>query len=64
MLGIEDDGQRVTLAFFQLKGDAGQWWKYARGRIGVTWEAFVNSFQDKFLPLTVREKLRDQFSQL
>ena len=42
----------------------GQWWKYARGRIGVDWEAFVNAFQDKFLPPTAREKLRDQFLKL
>lgn len=33
MLGIEDNGLRMTLASFQLKGDTGQWWKYARGRI-------------------------------
>ena len=53
MLSIEDRGLRVTLASFQLKGDAGQWWKYVRGRIGRTWEAFVEDFQDKYLPATV-----------
>ena len=44
MLGIKDDQLRVTLASFKLKGDACQWWKYVRGRIGVTWEAFVRFF--------------------
>ena len=28
MLGIVDGALKVTLASFQLKGDAGQWWKY------------------------------------
>lgn len=64
MLDIEDGGLRVTLASFQLKGDAGQWWKYAPRFIGGTWEAFVDTFQDKFLPPTIRKKLRDQFSKL
>ena len=64
MLGIEDEGLKVTLASFQLKGDAGQWWKFTKGRIGGTWEAFVNAFQEKFLSPAVREKLRDQFCQL
>ena len=35
-----------------------------RGRIGGTWEAFVNAFQEKFLSPAAREKLRDQFCQL
>mgnify|MGYP003703400379 CR=1 FL=1 len=64
MLGIEDEGLKVTLASFQLKGDAGQWWKFTKGRIGGTREAFVNAFQEKFLSPAVREKLRDQFCQL
>lgn len=33
ILGIKDDQLRVTLASFQLKENAGQWWKYARGCI-------------------------------
>ena len=64
MLCIKDGALRVTLASFQLKGDAGQWWKFVRGRTGGTWEAFVDAFQEKFLSPTVREKLRDQFCQL
>lgn len=55
MLGIEDGGLRVTLVSFQLKGDAGQWWKFVRGCIGGNWEAFVDAFQEKFLPPIVRE---------
>ena len=59
MLGIEDEVLKVTLASFQLKGDAGQWWKFVKGRLDGTWEAFVNAFQEKFLSPAVREKLRD-----
>ena len=44
MLGIEDGALKVTLASFQLKGDAGQWWKYEKGSVGGAWEAFVNAF--------------------
>ncbi|KAF5933939.1 hypothetical protein HYC85_030110 [Camellia sinensis] len=64
MLGIEDGALKVTLASFQLKGDAGQWWKYEKARVGGTWEAFVNAFQERFLSAAAREKLRDQFSRL
>ena len=35
-----------------------------RGRIAVTWEAFVEAFQEKYLSPAVREKLRDQSCQL
>ncbi|KAF5933551.1 hypothetical protein HYC85_029722 [Camellia sinensis] len=64
MLGIEDGALKVTLASFQLKGDAGQWWKYEKGSVGGAWEAFVNAFQEKFLSSAAREKLREQFCQL
>ena len=64
MLGIEDGALKVPLASFQLKGDAGQWWKYEKGSVGGAWEAFVNAFQEKFLSSAAREKLREQFIQL
>ena len=64
MLHIEDSELRVTLASYYLKGDAGQWWKYAKGRIEPTWEAFVVAFQDKYLPPTARERLRQEFQDL
>ncbi|XP_028105693.1 uncharacterized protein LOC114304741, partial [Camellia sinensis] len=64
MLHIEDGELRVTLASYYLKGDASQWWKYAKGRIAPTWEAFVKAFQDKYLPPTARERLRQEFKNL
>ncbi|XP_028103181.1 uncharacterized protein LOC114302363 [Camellia sinensis] len=64
MLHIKNSELRVTLTSYYLKGDAGQWWKYAKGRIELTWEAFVVAFQDKYLPPTARERLRQEFKDL
>ncbi|XP_028093882.1 uncharacterized protein LOC114293970 [Camellia sinensis] len=64
MLHIEDSELRVTLVSYYLKGDAGQWWKYANGRIEPTWEAFVVAFQDKYLPSAARERLKKEFQDL
>ncbi|XP_028085594.1 uncharacterized protein LOC114286618 [Camellia sinensis] len=64
MLHIDDSELRVTLASYYLKGDAGQWWKYAKGRVGPTWEAFITAFQDKYLPPTTRERLGQEFQNL
>ncbi|XP_028105921.1 uncharacterized protein LOC114304978 [Camellia sinensis] len=64
MLHIEDSELRVTLASYYLKGDAGQCWKYAKGRIEPAWETFVVAFQDKYLPPTVRERLGQEFKDL
>ncbi|XP_028087682.1 uncharacterized protein LOC114288378 [Camellia sinensis] len=61
MLHIDDNKLKVTLASYYLKGDAGQWWKYDNGRIEPSWEAFVVAFQDKYLPRTTRERLRQEF---
>lgn len=60
MLHIEDGELRVTLASYYLKWDADQWWKYAKGLVGPTWEAFVVAFQDKYLPSIARERLRQE----
>ncbi|XP_028070551.1 uncharacterized protein LOC114273010 [Camellia sinensis] len=64
MLHIEDSKLRVILASYYLKSDAGQWWKYAKGWIAPTWEAFVVAFQDKYLPPTARKRLRKEFKDL
>ncbi|XP_028110630.1 uncharacterized protein LOC114309129 [Camellia sinensis] len=64
MLHIEDSELRVTLTSYYLKGDTNQWWKYAKGQVEPTWEAFMVAFQDKYLPPTVRERLRQEFQDL
>ncbi|XP_028083789.1 uncharacterized protein LOC114285009 [Camellia sinensis] len=64
MLHIEDSKLRLTLVIYYLKGDVRQWWKYAKGRVEPTWETFVVAFQDKYLPPTARERLRQEFQNL
>ncbi|XP_028105410.1 uncharacterized protein LOC114304453 [Camellia sinensis] len=64
MLHIKNSELRVTLASYYLKRNASQWWKYAKGRIEPTWEAFVVAFQDKYLPPTARERLGQEFEDL
>ncbi|XP_028085074.1 uncharacterized protein LOC114286177 [Camellia sinensis] len=64
ILDIRENELRVALAAYQLKGEAGQWWKSVKYRVDHTWEAFMQAFQDKFLPPTARERLRKQFEQL
>ncbi|KAF5955172.1 hypothetical protein HYC85_008028 [Camellia sinensis] len=59
-----DSELRMTLASYYLKGDAGQWWKYAKGQIAPTREAFMVAFQDKYLPPTAKERLRQEFKDL
>lgn len=55
---IIDDELRFTLRAFQLKGDVGQWWKYAKDCIVHKWEAFTYTFQEKYLPSITRERMR------
>ncbi|CAL5392813.1 unnamed protein product [Camellia sinensis] len=64
ILDINDGELRVALAVYQLKREAGQWWKTVKHRVEHTWEAFVHAFQENFLPLTTRERLRKQFEEL
>ena len=64
MLRVEDEELRVSLATFQLKGDASYWWKYAKNTVGSTWVAFTGAFWAKYFPPSARERLRDQFLEL
>ncbi|CAL5390446.1 unnamed protein product [Camellia sinensis] len=64
ILDINDGELRVALAMYQLKREVGQWWKTVKHRVEHTWEAFVHAFQENFLPLTTRERLRKQFEEL
>ncbi|CAL5392807.1 unnamed protein product [Camellia sinensis] len=64
ILDINDRELRVALVTYQLKGEADQWWKTVKHRVEHTWEAFVHAFQEKFLPLTAKERLRKQFEKL
>ncbi|XP_028084147.1 uncharacterized protein LOC114285297 [Camellia sinensis] len=58
MLRVEDEGLRVSLATFLLKGDANYWWKYVKGIVGATWVAFTDAFLAKYFPHSAREEER------
>ncbi|XP_028103744.1 uncharacterized protein LOC114302865 [Camellia sinensis] len=64
MLRVEDEGLRVSLATFQLTGDANYWWKYVKGTVGATWVVFTKAFLAKYFPSSARERLREQFVEL
>ena len=59
VLGVADT-EKISLASFNLKGDALAWWENyyrqlttieARGVLReVTWEMFVRGFNDKYCP--------------
>lgn len=64
MLRVEDEELRVSLATFQLKGDASYWWKYTKNTVGSTRVAFTEAFWAKYFPHSTRERLREQFIEL
>ncbi|XP_028058972.1 uncharacterized protein LOC114262775 [Camellia sinensis] len=64
MFRVEDEGLRISLATFQLKGDANYWWKYAKNTIDAMWVAFTKVFLAKYFPHSTRERLREQFVEL
>ncbi|XP_028114607.1 uncharacterized protein LOC114312571 [Camellia sinensis] len=64
ILRVEDEGLRVSLATFQLKGAANYWWKYVKGTVGTTWVAFTEAFLAKYFSHSARERLREQFVEL
>ncbi|XP_028110227.1 uncharacterized protein LOC114308767 [Camellia sinensis] len=64
MLRVEDEGLRVSLVTFQLKGDAKYWWKYVKGTVGATWVTFTEAMSAKYFPPSTLEGLREQFVEL
>ncbi|XP_069149117.1 uncharacterized protein [Solanum lycopersicum] len=53
----------------ELRGPARDWWRtysgdFPVGSPPVTWEQFANAFQDRFIPLSVREESRLRFESL
>lgn len=64
MLRVKDEGLRISLATFQLKGDANYWLKYVKGTIDATWIAFTEAFLAKYFPPSALERLRKQFVEL
>ncbi|XP_060180954.1 uncharacterized protein LOC132610647 [Lycium barbarum] len=67
-LGVVES-HRVDYVSFQLVGDAKQWWRsYMECRpIGsppLTWTQFYQVFLEKYVPRTLRDNMKDEFSTL
>ena len=69
-MGCNDD-QRVILALFVLQGEADHWWDAkacllkARLRDArITWELFLEAFQEKYFPKRFRHQMEADFMKL
>ncbi|XP_072962655.1 uncharacterized protein [Typha angustifolia] len=66
-----NDQQKIAFAAFMLRGEAEQWWKATerqiKSRIGdavITWELFLDAFDQKHFPAWRKEKMEEEFLHL
>ncbi|XP_072980902.1 uncharacterized protein [Typha angustifolia] len=66
-----NDPQKVAFAAYMLRGEAEQWWKATerliKSRIGdavITWELFLDAFDQKHFPAWRKEKMEEEFLHL
>ncbi|XP_030470845.1 uncharacterized protein LOC115689019 [Syzygium oleosum] len=58
--------ENVTLAVYQIQGNANDWWKTTRGRVfpagtAQIWIVFVEAFKGKYFPESARERKLAEF---
>ncbi|KAK2383315.1 hypothetical protein QL285_070779 [Trifolium repens] len=63
------EGEKVTLATYQLQGSSEYWWKNTRFLMEaiyeeINWENFQRRFLAKYFPETARERYGEEFLQL
>ncbi|XP_056171902.1 uncharacterized protein LOC130139270 [Syzygium oleosum] len=68
VLGRTDE-EKVTLAVYQLRGNASDWWKATRRRVfpagtAQTWAMFVETFNNKYFSKSAKEKELVEFMRL
>ncbi|XP_030443795.1 uncharacterized protein LOC115666158 [Syzygium oleosum] len=68
VLGCTEE-EKVTLAVYQLQGNANDWWKATRGVIfpagtAQTWAMFVEAFNGKYFSESAREQKLSEFMRL
>ena len=64
---ITSDATRITLAAFQLEGEAHVWWNWAktsRDLEAMTWVEFQDLFMSKYFPNTTRHAKPQEFLEL
>ncbi|XP_030460043.2 uncharacterized protein LOC115680382 [Syzygium oleosum] len=68
LLGCTEE-EKVTLAVYQLQGNASDWWKATRGSIfsegmGPNWNTFVEAFNGKYFSKSAQEQKMVEFLRL
>ncbi|XP_030460828.2 uncharacterized protein LOC115681127 [Syzygium oleosum] len=63
------EAEKVTLAMYQLQGNANDWWKATQGRVFPTgvdqnWTTFVQAFNEKYFSVSARERKMTAFVRL
>ena len=63
------DERNVKFGKFQLEGSAKAWWRFVEQKWEIkgkprTWNAFLEEFRKKFIPLLVRERMEEEFMYL
>ena len=58
-----DDHEKLSLAAFQLIGDASRWYYGISQREvqPMTWERFIQSFEEEYYPTSWKDKKYDEF---
>ncbi|XP_028122727.1 uncharacterized protein LOC114319866 [Camellia sinensis] len=65
--GIQNEQDRVTMAAFQMEGEADHWWemiKSTRQAETLTWRQFKDLFMEKYFPNSLRQEMIQEFLQL
>ncbi|XP_028078909.1 uncharacterized protein LOC114280732 [Camellia sinensis] len=64
---IHNEQHRVTMAAFQMEGEADHWWEMIRSTRQVdtlTWRQFEDLFMEKYFPNSLRQEMIQEFLQL
>ena len=64
---IRNEQDRVTMAAFQMEGEADHWWEMIKSTRQVetlTWRQFEDLFMQKYFPNSLRQEMIQEFLQL
>ncbi|XP_028069881.1 uncharacterized protein LOC114272392 [Camellia sinensis] len=64
---IRNEQDRVTMAAFQMEGEADHWWEMIKSTRQVetlTWRQFEDLFMEKYFPNSLRQEMIQEFLQL
>ncbi|XP_028097350.1 uncharacterized protein LOC114297168 [Camellia sinensis] len=64
---IRNEQDRVTMAAFQIEGEADHWWEMIKSTRQVetlTWRQFEDLFMEKYFPNSLKQEMIQEFLQL